>query len=115
MLASASRNIPLPLSESHQQGTGLGTIITFAQFAIFYKDFLNCFETYPALRAPLSERGGCRITTIFATIGYIVNSMVFLTRGYIEGEADAVVSRLVPRQSVSHGCRGCFLAYPAIS
>ena len=38
------RNIPrhfvAPLSESHQQGAGLGTIITFAQFAIFYMDFL---------------------------------------------------------------------------
>ena len=68
------RNIPrhfvAPLSESHQQGTGLETIITIALFAICYKDFFDCFETYPALRAPLSERGGCRITTIFATICY---------------------------------------------
>ena len=79
-------------SESHQQGTGLGTIITFALFAICYKDFFDCFETYPALRAPLSERGGCRITTIFETIGYILNGVIFLSRGYIEGErAGAII------------------------
>ena len=47
-----------PLSESHQQGIGLGTIITIALFVISYKDFFDCFETYPVLRAPLSERGG---------------------------------------------------------
>ena len=45
------RNIPrhfvAPLSESHQQGAGLETIITIALFAIFYKDFFDCFETYP--------------------------------------------------------------------
>ena len=45
------RNIPrhfvAPLSESHQQGSCMGTIITIALFAIFYKDFFDCFETYP--------------------------------------------------------------------
>ena len=69
------RNIPrhfvAPLSESHQQGTSLETIITFALFAIFYKDFFDCFETYPALRAPLSERGGCRITIFYISVSYI--------------------------------------------
>ena len=47
------------------------------------------FEEHHWGSSPLSERGGCCITTIFATIGYILNSIVFLTRGYIEGEADA--------------------------
>ena len=32
----------------------------------------------------LYKRGGCRITTIFATIGYTLNSIIFLTCGYIE-------------------------------
>ena len=58
-------------SESHQQGAGLGKGITFALFAICYKDFLIVFETYPALRAPLSERGGCRITILYISIGCV--------------------------------------------
>ena len=37
--------------------------------------------------ASLSERGGCRITTIFETIGYILNGVIFLSHGYIEAES----------------------------
>ena len=59
-------SVPKVISRAASLGRG----ITVAQFAISYKDFFDCFETYPALRAPLSERGGCRIATIFATIGY---------------------------------------------
>ena len=53
MLASASRNIPLPLSESHQQGGQLGNDNNLC--TIRYKDFLIVSKHTPPFGHPFPK------------------------------------------------------------
>ena len=65
------------MTKSHQQGACLGTIITFAQFAIFYKDFLivskhtQPFEERHWGSSPLFEKGGFRIATDYISVSFV--------------------------------------------